>query len=317
MTENEEKQAQLPKAPLEERNSFWQLLMLVSIIILTSGVFSKLAFILANKLYQIENASDIISNADLWLSNRSVLIFLQLIISLGTFIVPGILFMFLISYTPFKYIKANKLPSLLWIAATIPVVFTGTFAVDLLIRLTELIPFSSIDNALVKALLQAEEQSMKGYEAFLAFESLGGFLLIFILMAVMPAIGEELIFRGLIQNIFLKSYQNSHVAVGFSAFWFALVHAQLTNFFALMFMGIILGYLYYWTKNLWIPIIAHMFNNGLIVIISGTNKLGWTNYDIMNSDALPWYFSILGVIIFILLFLWYKKFITKNHSTAI
>lgn len=291
--------------------------MLVSIIILTSGVFSKLAFILANKFFQIENASDIISNADLWLSNRSVLIFLQLFISSGTFIIPGILFMYLISYTPFQYIKARKLPPLFWIAATIPVIFTGTFAVDLLVRLAELIPFSSMDNALVKALLQAEEQSIKGYEAFLAFESLSGFLIIFILMAVMPAIGEELIFRGLIQNIFFKTYNNPHLAVGFSAFWFALVHAQLTNFFALMFMGLILGYLYYWTKNLWIPIIAHLFNNGLIVVIAGTNKLGWTNYDIMNSDAMPWYFSVLGLIIFILLFLWYKRFITQTHNKAI
>jgi membrane protease YdiL (CAAX protease family) len=313
----EETQNIEPKAPLEERSSFLQLMILVSIILLTSGVFYKLAFLSSNKIFGINNSLEILSNEDLWLSNRNVLIFIQMFISIGTFILPGILFMYLVSYKPFQYIKITKAPPLQLAALTIAVMFVGSFAVDLSVRLIELIPFESSNNVWIKLLLQAEEQALKGYEAFLAFEGLGGFLIVFVLMAVLPAIGEELIFRGLIQNIFLKTYQNPHIAVGFSAFWFALVHAQLTNFLALALMGVVLGYLYYWTKNLWIPILAHLFNNGLIVVATAANKQGWINFDIQSTDALPWYVSLIGTFAFILLFLWYKKFANQPKNQSI
>lgn len=313
----EETQNIQPKAPLEERSSFLQLMVLVSIILLTSGVFYKLAFLSANKIFGINNALEILSNVDLWLPNRNVLIFLQMFISLGSFIIPGVLFMYLVSLTPFQYIKVTKTPTIKLAALTILVMFLGGFAVDLLVRLAELIPFDFSNNVIIKTLLQAEAQAQKGYEAFLAFEGLGGFLIVFLLMAIIPAIGEELIFRGLIQNIFYKTYQNPHLAIGFSAFWFALVHAQLTNFFALAFMGFVLGYLYYWTKNLWIPILAHLFNNGLIVSATTANKMGWIDFDILNTDSMPWYFSVGGTFIFIVLFLWYRKFTQEPKTLSI
>jgi len=309
---HESEEQNLPKAPLEERSSFLQLLVLVSIILLASGVFYKLAFLGVGKFFSIEHPVSFLSDSDLWMENRAALIFLQMVISFGSFLLPGILFVYLISARPFSYLKAKSLPLPKIALMTIGIMFLGSFCVDLLVKALDWIPFDTMDNPLVKELLKTEQAAQLAYKAFLSFETLGGFLMVFILMAVMPAIGEELIFRGLIQNIFLKSYNNEHLAIGFTAFWFALIHAQLTNFFALFFMGAILGYLYHWTKNLWVPILAHLFNNGLIVIVSGMSTAGWIDYDIQSADSFPWYISLAGSIIFIPLLLAYKKYAQKS-----
>jgi uncharacterized protein len=310
MQESEEQN--LPKAPLEERSSFLQLLVLVSIILLASGVFYKLAFMGVGKFFNIEQPVSFLSDSDLWEENRAALIFLQMVISFGSFLLPGFLFVYLISAQPLTYLKAGVPPSVKMAFYTIAIMFAGSFCVDLLVKAVEWIPLETIDNALIQEMLKTEETAQKAYKAFLSFETFGGFLIVFILMAVMPAIGEELVFRGLIQNIFMKSYGSEYLAIGFTAFWFALIHAQLTNFFALFFMGAILGYLYHWTKNLWVPILAHLFNNGLIVIISAMGTAGWIDYDIQSADSFPWYISLAGSIIFIPLLLAYKKYAQKT-----
>jgi uncharacterized protein len=306
----------MPKAPLEEKSAFLQLLVLVSIILLASGVFYKLAFIGAQRFFGIQDALGFLSDATRWETGRSALIFVQMVISLGSFILPGVLFMYLISVTPFSYIKLGSVPAAKLILYTVLVMLTGGFVVDLLVKAMELIPFKDMDSAFIREMLRTQETAEVAYKTFLNFNTVPGFLLVFFLMAVMPAVGEELVFRGLIQNIFMKSYGNAHLAIGFTAFWFAIIHAQLTNLPALFFMGLILGYIYFWTGSLWVPVVAHLFNNGFIVILAGLHKIGIISYDVQGAESFPWYVSLAGSIIFIPLLMMYKKLAHKKISIS-
>lgn len=295
------------KAPLQDKNSIIQLLALSAIIILASGFFYQLAFWFLEHFFEVANPNKLLSNPEAWAENRNELIFLQSLVSFGSFILPGILFVYLVSIQPFQYLKITKPPSLLLVFLAIIVMFFSGFAVDLLVKAMEIIPFDKMDTGFIKEMMKNQQSSEKIYTTFLSFDTFGGFLVVFLLMAIIPAIGEELVFRGLIQNIFYQSSKNEHIAVGFTAFWFALIHIQLTNFFALLFMGLILGYLYHWTKNLWVPIIAHLFNNGLIVIVTALGNFGWIDFNYETSDSFPWYISVLGVFILIPLLLWFKN----------
>jgi uncharacterized protein len=84
------------------------------------------------------------------------------------------------------------------------------------------------------------------------------------LVAVMPAIGEEFVFRGIIQQQLLRLlHQRPHVAIWLSAAIFSAIHFQFEGFFARMILGAVLGYLFYWTNNIWVSAAAHFFNNAL------------------------------------------------------
>lgn len=102
------------------------------------------------------------------------------------------------------------------------------------------------------------------------------------LIAVMASIGEELLFRGLIQKLILRWTGQKHTAVWVTAFIFSAIHLQFFGFFPRMLLGAILGYLFVYSGSLWVCIAAHVFNNALTVLILPGQPYNatweWTRY---------------------------------------
>lgn len=88
-----------------------------------------------------------------------------------------------------------------------------------------------------------------------------------IIIAVIPAVGEELLFRGVIQNELLKKIVNPHVAILIASIIFSGFHLQIQGFLPKLIIGLILGYAYYWTKSLWYPMILHFVNNAMQTVL--------------------------------------------------
>lgn len=93
-----------------------------------------------------------------------------------------------------------------------------------------------------------------------------GYFLTFVGICLIPAIGEELLFRGLMQKLLAATGNSIHNAIGIQALVFALVHFNITNFLYYFALGVVLGYMYYWGKNILFPIIVHLINNSLVLI---------------------------------------------------
>lgn len=87
-----------------------------------------------------------------------------------------------------------------------------------------------------------------------------------LVIGVLPAIGEELIFRGIIQRKLASIWQQPHIAVWISAFIFSAIHFQFQGFLPRFLLGAALGYLLVWTRNLWVPIFAHFVFNASQVL---------------------------------------------------
>lgn len=85
-------------------------------------------------------------------------------------------------------------------------------------------------------------------------------------IAVIPAIGEEFIFRGFVQKNIMKATKNPHIAIWVAAIIFSAIHMQFQGFLPRVVLGGILGYLFYWTGNLWVPIFAHFMNNAFQIV---------------------------------------------------
>lgn len=113
---------------------------------------------------------------------------------------------------------------------------------------------------------QAREQAVEQLVNQLARTSdVSGLLLNFMLMAALPAVGEEFTFRGVMQNLCHKAYGNMHVAVFVSALAFSALHLQPYTFLPRVGLGVLFGYLYWGTRDLRFPIMAHFVNNACML----------------------------------------------------
>lgn len=86
------------------------------------------------------------------------------------------------------------------------------------------------------------------------------------LIAVVPAVGEELLFRGVLQKTLISHIKNYHIAIWISAFVFSFIHLQFFGFFPRLLLGALFGYLFVWTKSIWVPMLAHFINNAIAAI---------------------------------------------------
>jgi membrane protease YdiL (CAAX protease family) len=90
------------------------------------------------------------------------------------------------------------------------------------------------------------------------------------------AIAEELIFRGVFQKIFYNLFRSGHLAVWVTAVLFSAIHFQFFGFIPRFILGLVFGYLFFWSRNLWLPMVAHFVNNAVPVImvyVQGLDKL--------------------------------------------
>lgn len=84
-------------------------------------------------------------------------------------------------------------------------------------------------------------------------------------MALAPAIFEELLFRSTVQPLFIGWTKNVWVGIIITSIFFSAIHFSFFGFLSRTALGIVLGLLFYHTKNIWLSILMHFLNNGLIV----------------------------------------------------
>jgi membrane protease YdiL (CAAX protease family) len=97
-------------------------------------------------------------------------------------------------------------------------------------------------------------------------DSAGVMFLNMFIIAIIPAISEELFFRGVLQRIFYGFFRSPHTAIWVTAILFSAVHLQFYGFIPRLILGLSFGYLYYWGRTLWLPVIAHFVNNATAVL---------------------------------------------------
>jgi uncharacterized protein len=147
------------------------------------------------------------------------------------------------------------------------------------------------------------------------FNTPADYLLAMVVIAIIPGIGEELVFRGLIQNEMFRANRNIHLAIWMSAFLFSAIHMQFFGFVPRVLLGALFGYLYYWSGNLAIPMIAHFFHNGFTVTMIYLYQLGSVDINMDSEEAAPWPLVAFSMVVtFALLFYFRKQYSTQPQS---
>jgi len=186
--------------------------------------------------------------------------------SIGLFIVPPFLLAWLFhgKIAEYLYLKRNATSTSIFLVAVLVV-----FALPLINFIGEWntrMEFPEFLAGMERWMKNAEENAAELTEAFLKVETTGGLLLNLVMIAVLPAIGEELLFRGVIQRIFTNWTRSHHWGIWISAILFSALHIQFYGFVPRMLLGVLFGYLLVWSGSMWLPIVAHFFNNGFAVV---------------------------------------------------
>lgn len=141
-----------------------------------------------------------------------------------------------------------------------------------------------------------EENTNEMLKNMLAVESPFELFVNLIVVAVIPAFGEELLFRGFIQRNFEKWLNNPHAAVWLAAILFSTFHMQFEGFLPRMMLGALLGYSLYYSGSLWVPIVAHFIYNAIQVIAIYLYSIKVSEVDIEQIDKTPFGLIIISII---------------------
>ena len=157
-----------------------------------------------------------------------------------------------------------------------------------------------------ETMMEMEKMATEMAENLLVMNSPYEFVLTLIAVAATAAIGEELMFRGILQPMFEKLFRNGHVAVWITAVLFSAIHFQMQGFIPRMLLGAILGYFFLWSRNLWIPIFAHFLFNGSQVVLKYGSEIEIESPKVeLNQIIIP---GIVSLIIIIALGNLFRKF---------
>lgn len=288
---------------MSNKNSLFQKLGLLLIFMLVGMMLSSMLGIIPGLLSGMEydeiakNPGIMQENAPVW--SLRMLLFLN---QISTFLLPAILFSFL-------FHKKNKLSELgISKGLNWKHVFGGIILLVAAYPSVNFLHWINQQLPLADWMRTSEERVATLLKRLLETDNILVVIQNILLIAVTPAICEELIFRGVIQKEFEKHLKNGHLAVWLGALLFSLIHFQFEGFLARVMLGAVLGHLYYWTRNLWIPIIVHFLNNLLPIIILQTQGIDITK---MQENQLPFQWSTLlvsiGAVIIIYLVFFKKK----------
>lgn len=191
---------------------------------------------------------------------------MQIVSSIGIFIIPAIIFSYLRTESPTRYLQWKKSIEGTPLALSVVIMMVAFPVLMILMVINQAMVLPDFLQGLETWMKDQEIQLAGLTEVFLKMDSFGDFLLNLVMIAVIPAIGEEMLFRGGLQKLLQEWTQKPHLAIFLSAAIFSAIHVQFYGFLPRMVIGMLLGYLFYWSGNLWYPIVGHFINNGVQVL---------------------------------------------------
>jgi len=221
-----------------------------------------------------------LSDPDKWdYSNPSLLTFLRgsLVVQfIALYIIPVFLFARFCDPKPTQYLGLTSSKPIYFILGitvllvALPFVdWTGTIN-------DQLIPETTSIGKWMKA---SEEAVAKQIGFMLKRHTVQDLLLNLVLVAVFAGVGEELLFRGVLQRLFIKLFKNPWAGILITAFIFSAIHLQFYGFIPRFILGILLGLIYWYSGSLWPAIIAHFAYDAFAVIMI------WFNPALAEQDS--------------------------------
>ncbi len=284
-----------------DKPTYRKFLIVVSVVLFCTLIFSMLGALIIDAFYGVNMISDPSALSDLDNPNTlAAMKLLQLISTgIGMFLLPSLLLAWLFSPYPKAYLQLKKTPPVYTMLLTFIIMFAAIPLINVMVLLNQQMELPSFLSGLEEWIKASEKNAMRITEALLDMNSTGELFYNLLIIAVLPALGEEFLFRGILQKLFKEMTQNIHVAILITSVIFSAIHMQFYGFLPRMMLGVLFGYLLHWTGSIWVPVFAHFINNGAAVVFAyfaGKEALPF-NQDTVGATKDEWLMAVIATLI--------------------
>jgi uncharacterized protein len=258
------------------------IMLMISCFLITmiGGIFLAMPVFHVNLFSDFSALTDV-GNPD----TGSLLKFFQVLQEIGLFIFPAWLAAWFFSGRPGHYSGLDRPASFLILIMVGILLFISLPFNNWIAILNEHMKLPGFLGGMEQWMKEAEDQAGQVTDLFLDVKTVGGFFINLLMIAVLPALGEELVFRGVLQRLFREWFRNNHVAIITAAVLFGVVHMQFYGVLPRILLGLMFGYLYLWSGSLWVPVFAHFLNNGAAVVVAWLSSRGLVNINYEQFGA--------------------------------
>ena len=285
---------------MSEKTFLQKILRLLLLFIGFNILGSFVTLFLLNMFFNIDGGTvlNIITNIDtLDSSSINALKFMQLVQVFFSFIIPAHLFARSESNNRlFEYFQFNNASFKNYLLGIL-LIFSVSPLVSYIAELNEQIQLPSFLSSVENYFKQQQIQTEKFALVFLRDNTGVDLLINIFIVGVLAAVAEELFFRGVLQKIILEKVKNIHLAILICSFLFSALHQEFYTLFPRVLLGMLLGYAYYFSRSIWIPITIHFVNNASAVLLDSLYKQGISSLNPNENE----YFGIIGVFISLIL----------------
>ncbi len=309
----------LIKEPLLYRTSPTLKLLSVLLIILLSLLFTLIISIVIGFLFYGGDMMDYLSES-LSFSDPALLPmlkYLQIVNTLGLFVFPPLIFAYMVSRKPWQYLNLHRNPAFVSTLTAIAAIVVILPFLHWVADINEMMLLPEWMSGIENWMKHSEEQAKELTDLFLGTSSIAGLMVNMLMIAILPAIGEELLFRAVLLRLFRELTKNVHLAVIISAILFSALHMQFYGFLPRFILGLFLGYLFVWTRSIWVPILVHFFNNGIAVFAAWMFARGNISTDASSFGETGQTFVIIASLVMVIAMtalIWYSE-AKKKGST--
>jgi membrane protease YdiL (CAAX protease family) len=250
-------------------SSAWYKLLFVCFLLLVffmlTGILGLVTVMIGNSL-TMQEAVSILNNPGP--AEVPVLKLSQALQTIGLFIGTAWLAAFFLSPSAGTYLKIKCKPSFFSLFLVVLSMITWIPAINFAAHIN-----AGLDLPESMDFVENEMEALRNSynqltELFLNTGSVRAFLVNILVMAILPALGEELLFRGVFQRLLTEWTRNIHLGILLAALLFSFFHFEFFGFLPRFLLGVFFGYLFAWTSSIWVPILAHFTNNFIIVCYS-------------------------------------------------
>jgi len=248
-----------------------------------------------------QQLSDALKNSD----NTNLSRVLELINAFFMIALPAFLYARIMNYKPFTFIGFNNTISGKQVFIIVGIVLFSIMISGGLSTLNEMIPISK---SLARYFREKENEYNKEMLAIANMKTIQDYIVSLIMIALLPAIFEEMLFRGSLQPIMISFTKNAFAGILLTSILFSAIHMSYYGFFPRLALGLIIGYIFYFSKNLWLSSITHFLYNAFgVTQLYALSKQGLLTQDALKDDGFPLYYGLIAAGALYVLFIFFKR----------
>ncbi len=244
-------------------------------------------------------------------ANSDALKIIQGLTAVVGFLLPALVTAGVMNRRPAQLLGFNPRINFRQISLVLAIMITALFVSAGLGYLNENIP---IDPAWKTKFDQLENDYNEQVEAIIGLNNAGEYILALFIMAFLPALCEEAMFRGGLQNFLTRATRSPWLSIGVVSLLFSAAHFSFYGFLPRFFLGIMLGMIFHYTGRLWLSIIAHFINNALAITIIYIYKRQGRSIDEVFRESNGTYWGLLALPLVIALLLYLQKISASTRT---